>query len=378
MQIEVKDWKPGMAKPLLPRAFTDAKTFPRFEEVKKTTEGGDEDFGGAHFAAVLAAEAAKRPGPVMSRMAGRGEREDVAAPLLDGEVDLDAALALAHARAAAIKRGEEATNMKLKKTPFHADMGKQKGREESPASLRAAAEAAARAEREASMPPPKAAPAFGQAAKGVVGFSKIGGGVDKEVEEAVLRSAGLLQQEELDLAPTQVVKKPAPAARMGDPAKQGRFDKEKKSTGADLDYGDVDAGKIAGKALGAKKAGGAVRTMGNAVGRPEANEDKLLAEMGIGDGQEEKLNISPDDRATQKPVKGGSMGNAGNSKAKPKPKAKKEAKKDSANVVVEGPPSPQVDLGPPAPTARGPAEVSASVEAGKVQELMDKLQGLEV
>lgn len=371
VQIEVKDWKPGMARAPAARAFRDAKMFPRFEEVKKSEgDSGREDLGEAHFAAMLAAEAAKRPGPIMSRMAGRTDGEDAAnaaTPLLDGEVDLDAALALAHARAAAIKRGEEATNMKLKKTPFHADMGKQKGREESPANLRAAAEAAARAEREASQPPPKAAPAFGQAAKGAVGFSKISGGVD---EEGVLRAAGLLQQEELDLVPAQVVKKPAPAARMGDPAK-GRFEKEKRSVAADLDYGDVDAGKIAGKALGNAKKGG--RTMGNAMGRPLGNEDKVLVELGL-DGQEEQLQVTPDDRALQKPVKGGKMGSAGLAPTltKPtKPVAKAPKKKDSAEG--EAPLSPALNLAPPSPTAREPTTPLLGMK-----ELKDKLEVMEV
>jgi len=133
-ELDVKDWNPSLPRPAPAPAFKDAEKFPRFPADKPQPPGLADHLGGSHFQG-MAEQLAKQPNAAnMARQKGRGdadeEKEALKAVLGEGEVDIEAALSIAHARAAAIKAAEEKTNPKLKRPQFHADMSKQRGRED--------------------------------------------------------------------------------------------------------------------------------------------------------------------------------------------------------------------------------------------------------
>ena len=298
VQIEVKDWNPRMPKAPPGRAFQDIKAFPRFEEAKK--EGGAyEPLSIKDLDPVkgMAVELAKKPAPLMSRMAGRGGSDVLGDD--DGYVDIEAALELAHARAAAVKKAEESLK---KRTPTPPNMGKQRGREETP--IRAALE---EVERQANHPPAKPLLTFGNMTKGM-DFSKIGSSnkQDDAAAEAILRAEGLLHNDQLDIQPDPAaLYKAAPAASMGDPkkkeeeAKKEVIRKPEPLTTRELVPIKGTVSELAKKS-----------SVHKSTSVPKALEEKILRELGLA-GDKEQLEVTPDDSALKKPVKGGSIGGAG-------------------------------------------------------------------
>lgn len=194
LDLEVKDWNPMLARPTPAMPFQDAEKYPRFAPDTVQTEGVPEHLGGSYFEGV-AVQLAKKPAVVdMNKQRGRGETaeaESAAVRLeLDGEVDIDAALSLAHARAESIKRGEELTNPKIKRSQFHADMSKQRGREEPPGMLRLTGDTM---EHDGGTYPKETA--FGEEVKGAAGWAsaKPSSENDDAIIEEVMRQEGLLR-----------------------------------------------------------------------------------------------------------------------------------------------------------------------------------------
>ena len=134
VELDVRDWNPHLPRSAPAPVFGDTNKFPRFPPEKPLPPGLADHLGGSHFQG-MAEQLAKQPNAAnMSRQRGRddayAENEAIKAVLGEGEVDVEAALSLAHARAAAIKAAEEKTNPKLKRSQFHADMSKQRGRDD--------------------------------------------------------------------------------------------------------------------------------------------------------------------------------------------------------------------------------------------------------
>ena len=206
--LQVKDWNPSMTRPVPAPVFKDAEKFPRFPPDPKTDPEGVEHLGGSYFQGMSEALAKKPAAVNMSRPSpdpDSGSDRAALNAMLDGEVDIDAALALAHERAAAVRRGIELTNPKLKKTPFMAGMDKQRGRDEpkkrekEQGEIEAAAAAAAEREAQQSL-----APSFGQRVKGgAAQWNKVQGGAALSAQEEEKIAAEEMRREGLVTGPQQ-------------------------------------------------------------------------------------------------------------------------------------------------------------------------------
>jgi len=204
LDLDVKDWNPKLPRPAPAPVFADPSKQPRFP-VEKAKDGAAADHLGGSYFEGMAQVLAKKPATVNMSRPDPIDGDDgraAARAMLDGEVDIDAALALAAERAAAVRKAEELTNPKLKRPQFFTDMNKQpQPQSQSQSTNKKQIEAEERdKDVEANPPPPEAG--FGSKVKGGVGAWAKGGKPTRQEQEAedrlvkeMLRAEGLLAPE---------------------------------------------------------------------------------------------------------------------------------------------------------------------------------------
>lgn len=315
LDIEVKDWNPRMAKPITFK-MADPESMPRFPKESDAADlaplSPNRDFVKVRN---------KMAFIDMSKQAGREDvdnEKQLVIKEVEGDIDLLLADQLAIEREANLKIAKEITG-KLKRIPEPIDMSKNSGREEKVKVIEE--------------PPIKEASSPTQPrVKGGVGDWSKQKGRDENVDLSKLDV--LLEKEELDLEVNPIAssrfKQPKSALSWDKSKSINRFE-EVKSAANDLDYGDVDGSLF-------KKGSSKVATnMNSRAGRGEDEEKELFKQML---GNEEVLDVVPDDTVMMRNKSSSSFGKSSSSRSllsddakKTKKGTKKKQKNDENDEV---------------------------------------------
>ena len=297
LDLEVKDWNPRMPKPVFLAKMSDPETQPRFPKEPVDTKDPDAPpTPTPNYDYVKVRD--KLAFVDMSKQVGRSDDIDQEKNLVLKEVegDIDQLLVdqLAAEREANLIKAKEITG-KLKRVPPPIDMSKNAGRDDKVKIT------------EESPPPVQVATSPVQPrVKGISDWSKVKGR-DENVDVSKLDV--LLEKEELDLEVNPVAssrfKQPKSALSWDKSKSISRFEETKSSTN-DLDYGDVDSSKFKkGSSKGATN-------MNSRAGRGEDEERDLFKKIL---GNEEVLDVIPDDTAMKRNISSSSFGKSSSSKS---------------------------------------------------------------
>lgn len=298
LDLDVKDWNPRMPKPVFLANMSDPETQPRFPKEQVNMKDHDAPpTPTPNYDYVKVRD--KFAFVDMSKQVGRDDdtehEKNLVLKEVEGYVDQILVDQLAAEREANLIKAKEITG-KLKRVPPPIDMSKN-----------AVWDDKFKIIEEPTPPVQEATSPVQPRIKGTSDWSKIKGR-DESVDLSKLDV--LLEKEELDLQVNPVAssrfKQPKSALSWDKSKSISRFE-EVKSTTNDLDYGDVDATKFK---KGSSKGG--ATNMNSRAGRGEDEEKELFKKIL---GNEEVLDVVPDDTSMKRNVSSSSFGKSSSSKS---------------------------------------------------------------